>query len=129
MLVNDMDNIGIDYDFLKSVGNVPNIMDEFIRETIDREQAATALLYLSTAIREHITIQECILRYEPQKIDEDGPRIVSDFHSMTAERLYYETKIRLVRRDPIDIESDVVKHALDCVAKELVEVLRKRLKL
>lgn len=122
-----MDNIGIDYDLLKSA--LPDNVRDFIEEVIDKEKFATILLYLSTAVRERITLQECILRYEPRKIDEYEPRIASDPHGMIADRIYYETKLRLVRRAPIDIESDVVKHTLDSVAQSFIEELRQKLKL
>jgi len=119
----------MEYELLKEVGLVPNIIDDFIKEAVEKEKLATILLYLSAAVREHITLQECVLRYEPQKIDENGPRLIQDCHTMMAERIYYETKLRLVKRAPIDIESDVVKHTLDSVAQGFIEELRQKLKL
>lgn len=119
----------MEYELLKEVGLVPNIMDDFIKEAVEKEKLATILLYLSAAVREHITFQECILRYEPQKIDENGPRLIQDRHTMMAERIYYETKLRLVKRAPINIESDVVNHVLDSTAEGFVEELRRKLNL
>lgn len=124
-----MDNVEVNFGLLKSAGLVPDIMDDFIKEVVDKEKFATILLYLSAAVQERITIQECILKYECQNVDDDGPRFVLSPHGMIADKIYYETKLRLVRRAPVNIESDVVNHTLDSVAKGFIEKLRNKLKL
>lgn len=124
-----MDNVEVNFGLLKSAGLIPNIMDDFLKEIADKEELATILLYLSAAVQERITIQECILRYESKNVDDDGPRFVPSPHGMIADRIYYETKLMLVRRAPVNIESDVVNHTLDSVAKGFIEKLRNKLKL
>ena len=118
----------INEELAKLIPSGQNIIDNMVKEVVDKEQGAALLLYLSAAVSEHISLQDCILKYEVKKSEEEQYH-VHDYNSMIAERIGYEVQLRLVRRAPINLESDVVNHTVDSAAIGFVEFLRNKLKL
>ena len=117
-------NTNLEEELLK---HLHNPMDDFIKEVTERKSCAAFLLYYLQAVSEHITFQECIKKYEVKEASDQQPIVVNDYPSKMAYYIQMRTQMRLIRRAPIDIESDALNQMLDEIALGFVELLERKL--
>lgn len=110
------------------IGLLLNAENEFIHKLMEKERNAIMFLYLSTAISENITLKDCILKYSVETTSNIPEIKFHDYSSMIASRISCENHVRLVRREPIDFNSDALQATLDSCCTEFIALLAKALK-